>query len=213
MPRAILFANGRMPDLQVARQILQEDDFVIAADGGARHALTLGRSPQVLIGDMDSIPPAVRESLAKSGTRIVAHPKDKDASDLELAIEFAITEGFREILVIGALGGRTDHAMANLALLGMAMGGEASIFFDDGVEAVWMVVGQTEIRGSIGDIVSLFPWSDPVRGVSTRGLQYPLHEETLLPHRSRGVSNRMTSQMAEINIKEGKLLCFHIRRS
>jgi thiamine pyrophosphokinase len=209
--RAVIFANGTLPNLESARALLREGDFWIAADGGSRHALECGRAPDVLIGDLDSIPDPVRESLQRAGTKIQAHSPDKDETDLELAVWFALREGYSCILILGALGGRTDQTLANLSLLADPALREYDIRIDDGHEEAFCVRESAGVNGAAGDVVSLIPFGIAAEGVVTKGLQYPLREETLPPHRTRGVSNRMVENKAEVSLERGVLLCIHTR--
>jgi len=209
--RAVIFANGTLPDLYSARQLLRKDDFWIAADGGSRYALGCGRAPDVLIGDLDSISDPVRESLLRAGTKMQTHPADKDETDLELAVWFALQEEFSSILIIAGLGGRTDQTLANLSLLADPALREYDIRFDDGHEEALCVRENAVLLGAPGDVVSLIPFGMAAEGVVTKGLQYPLLEETLHPSRTRGVSNRMTESKAEISLERGVLLCIHTR--
>jgi thiamine pyrophosphokinase len=209
--RAVIFANGILPDLKSAQSLLKEGDFWIAADGGSRHALACGRAPDVLIGDLDSLPDSARESLRRAGTKMQTHPAEKDETDLELAVWFALREEFSSILIVGGLGGRTDQTLANLSLLADPALREYDIRIDDGREEALCVRESAVLLGAAGDVVSLIPFGMVAEGVVTEGLQYPLREETLLPSRTRGVSNRMTESKAEISLERGVLLCIHTR--
>jgi thiamine pyrophosphokinase len=209
--RAVIFANGTLPDVKSAKSILRPDDFWIAVDGGSRHALACGRAPDVLIGDLDSLPDPVRESLRRAGTKVRSHPAEKDETDLELAVWFALREEFSSILVVGGLGGRTDQAVANLSLLADPALREYDIRIDDGREEALCVRESAVLLGAAGDIVSLIPFGMAAEGVVTKGLEYPLREETLVPYRTRGVSNRMKESKAEISLERGVLLCIHTR--
>jgi thiamine pyrophosphokinase len=209
--RAVIFANGTLPDLGAARRLLREDDYWIAADGGCKHALACGHAPDVLIGDFDSVPDSVRESLLLAGTRMQSFPAEKDETDLELAIWFALQEGYSSILILAGLGGRTDQMLANLSLLTDPALSEYDIRIDDGLEEVVRVGEETVLHGAPGDIVSLLPLGVPAEGVATEGLKYPLRGEILAPHKTRGVSNRMQSNKATISVERGVLLCIHTR--
>jgi thiamine pyrophosphokinase len=210
-PRAVIFANGTLPDVEAAKRLLQAGDYWIAADGGSRHALECGRAPDLLIGDLDSVPEPTRDSLLRAGTKIQSYAAEKDETDLELAIGFALRNGFSPILILAGLGGRTDQTLANLALLTDPALREFNIRMDDGCEEAICISAELRLQGAAGDTVSLIPFGTPAEGVSTEGLQYPLHGETLLPCRSRGVSNRMLGLHATITLEKGVLICIHTR--
>jgi thiamine pyrophosphokinase len=211
MPRAVIFANGILSDAQTVKSILHSDDLLIAADGGARHALALGLVPAVLIGDLDSILKADRIRLEAADTQIRQYPQDKNETDLELALQFAVNAGVREILIVAALGGRLDQTLGNLSLLTGPEFAALDLRVDDGVEQAWFVRQRTELRGRPGELVSLIPWSGEVHGVTTSGLRWPLQSETLFPDRTRGISNELVGETALVEIKSGLLLLVHRR--
>ena len=210
MPRCIIFANGTLPDITAARGLIRAEDTLIGADGGTRHALDLGLRPSLIIGDLDSVTFDL-EGLARAGTRIIRHPKDKNETDLELALEQAVELGHREIVILGALGGRLDQTLGNLSLLTNSQYASLDIRLDDGVEEAFFVRNQAVIRGEPGDLVSLIPWGEEAGGVQTEGLRWPLKGETLQPHRTRGISNEMTGSTAGVKVESGLLLVIHRR--
>jgi thiamine pyrophosphokinase len=209
--RAVLFVNGEISDPARARQQLAADDVYIAVDGGIRHAFALGVAPAVLIGDLDSIPDGTLSDPRLATARILQFPPDKDQTDLELALDYAVAEDYSRILILGGLGGRTDQTLANLSLLLRNDLRAREIRFDDGREEALMITREAELAGSPGDTVSLLPFGNDVIGISTDGLDFPLREETLLASRTRGVSNRLTGSRARITIRKGSLLCIHTR--
>ena len=103
--RAVIFVNGIIPDPVAVRRWVREGDDLIAADGGAHHAVAMGLRPRVIVGDLDSVDPALAEDLAAQGTELEKYPAAKNKTDLELAIERAIRDGAEEIVLLGALGG------------------------------------------------------------------------------------------------------------
>ncbi len=214
MARIVIFANGELPDEGRALSLLQPSDLIVCADGGARRALSLGLKPHVLIGDLDSIEPADRESALAAGAKIEQHPHDKNETDLELAIHYALAQAPASILIVAAGGRRLDQTIGNIALLTAPELAGLHIRLDDGLEEVFFCRGQSEIRGNVGDIVSLIPWgAAPVEGVQTDGLRWALHAETLYPDKTRGISNEMLQTSARISISAGLLLVIHRRQA
>lgn len=207
--RALIFINGNLPDLDAVRHILHPDDFMIAADGGTRHLLALDLLPSVVIGDLDSLDPADHRTLQENQTEIIQHPEDKDATDLELALNYVLDLGYRNIRLVAALGGRLDQTLANLSLLANPSLAELDVRIDDGVEEAFFIRRQAQIHGRAGETVSLIPWGGDVTGIRTEGLRWPLHGETLYAYKTRGISNEILSEEARINIKSGLLLCIH----
>ena len=208
MSRIIIFANGNLPNLKKARQLIRPDDFILCADGGTRHALALGLTPNVIVGDMDSLPANFQTSTFNG--EIVLYPKDKNETDLELAINHALTLNPNEVLILAALGGRMDQTLANIALLSNSSLVTHNFRITDGVEELFFCRDQVKVEGRSGDIVSLIPWQGEVTGVFTENLRWHLHHETLYPEKTRGISNEMTADVATISITSGLLLITHI---
>ena len=220
MPRCLIFTNGTLPNLELARRILRLDDFVLCADGGTHHALALGLTPNVIMGDFDSITDEERQQVMADGVQIFQYPSDKNETDLELALNYAMDNSYREIVIVAALGNRLDQSLGNLALLTdprhstlrPGSGQAFDIRLDDGIEQAFFCRDESEIEGKPGDIVSLIPWGGEVTGVHTQGLKWPLADETLLPHKTRGISNEMLGEVARVQIQSGLLLVVHRRR-
>ena len=213
MQRIVIFANGDLPDLNRARNLLQADDFVICADGGTHHALALGVTPNLVIGDMDSIQSDQWRELEKEGVTIELFPRDKNETDLELALARAIELEPQQIVIVAALGGRLDQTIGNLALLTDLQLAMFDVRLDDGAEEMFICRNQVQVHGRSGDIVSLIPWGNPVRGVQTQGLRWALKSETLYPEKTRGISNELLGEVADIRIASGTLLVIHTRKS
>jgi thiamine pyrophosphokinase len=189
---------------------------VIAADGGARHAVALGVRPDRWVGDGDSIEPAALEALAAAGVPIERSAAEKDESDTELALMAALDAGAETVTILGALGGvRIDHALANVGLLAHpALVGRQAWLYDEQAARISLLVapdgkGQQasrDLAGRAGDLVSLLPVGEPAQGVTTRGLRYALASEPLVSGRTRGVSNVRTEPVARISLESGRLL-------
>ncbi|MBK9926112.1 MAG: thiamine diphosphokinase [Anaerolineales bacterium] len=213
MNRIIIFANGDLPDINKVRAILWDDDYIICADGGARHASSLDLKPALVIGDMDSADSGYIQALQADGVRIDRYPTDKNETDLELAILKAIELDPKEIVIVAALGGRLDQTLANIALLSDVRLSVFDIRLDDGVEEIFFCRDQAEVKGRSGDIVSLIPWGGEVTGVQTENLQWQLKKETLYSEKTRGISNEMLENVARVKISTGLLLIVHTRKS
>ena len=188
---------------------LDRADLVFAADGGAQSLDRLGRRPDRLIGDLDSVEPALVERLVAAGVVIDRYPSDKEASDAELAVEAALQAGAAEVVLLGAFGGsRVDHELANVLLLAdpalagrnvRAVRASAQVRAIHGGEL--LVIG-----GAVGETVTLLPVGGDATGVTTEGLRWPLQAATLRMGRSRGLSNEVASVAASVQIELGTLL-------
>jgi len=208
---AVIFANGELPAPETVRKLLDAVDLLIAADGGSRHAFALGLKPQIIIGDLDSLAENEQQMAEEQGASILEYPRDKNETDLELALQYAIQQECTSIRIIAALGGRLDQTLGNLALLTNPALLSLDIRLDDGLEEAWFIRDQATIQGTAGDTVSLLPWGDPAAGVTTTGLKWALEDEKLHPHKTRGISNEMLGEVATVILKSGLLLCIHRR--
>lgn len=210
--RIIIFANGELPNKEKARALLREDDFIIAADGGTRHALALGLMPNIIIGDLDSTTFDLRP-LTEKGIQILQFPADKNETDLELAIQHALNLNPQEIIILAALGGRLDQTLGNISLVSNVKRLTFNVRLDDSIEEVFFCHDQVEVNGAAGDLVSLIPWQGEVMGITTQGLKWTLQNETLYPHKTRGISNEMMGNTATVQIESGLLLIIHRRET
>ena len=210
--RAVIFANGTLSHPQATRDAIHPGDLIIAADGGARHCLDLGITPAVLIGDCDSLSQGDQERLQTAGAQVVRHPRRKDQTDLELAVDYARQVGADEVIILGGVGSRWDQSLANLLLLTAEPFASMQIQLRDGPQSARLLRGGQTItlRGEHGDTVSLIALSAQARGVTTHGLEYSLHNGTLELGSTLGISNSLIAEQAFISLQEGLLLCLMI---
>lgn len=213
MPRIVIFANGELPDPAKARALLRPGDMIVCANGGSHHALALGLQPDLIIGDLDSIRDEDRAKIQAAAIPLRQHPRDKNETDLELALRYALEQKPDQVMIVGALGKRLDQALGNIAMLSSPALASASIRLDDGVEEAWFCRRESRVQGRAGDLVSLIAWGAPARGVTTEGLKWALHAETLYPEKTRGISNEMLQPAAEVRISSGLLLIIHRRQT
>jgi thiamine pyrophosphokinase len=209
---AWIFANGELAEPERLNRWLQPGDGLFAADGGQRHLAKLGLQPERVIGDLDSISPEELGKLEAAGVRLERYPVDKDETDLELAIRWVVQAGYRVIRIAGGLGGRLDQTLGNLFLLQQPELAGLDVRLEDGVEEVFLMHTAGEISGAPGDTVSLLPLNGPAQGVTTAGLKYPLKGETLYADKTRGISNVMLAEKAEVRFSVGQLICVHTRK-
>jgi thiamine pyrophosphokinase len=201
----VVVAGGEPPSARAAESV-PPGTTVIAADRGLEHALTLGLEVTLAVGDFDS---ASAESVAAAeaaGIEIVRHPPDKDATDLELALDAARARDPRRILVLAGGGGRLDHFLAELLLLGSERYGAVELDARIGDDTVSVVRRERRLVGTPGALVSLLALGGPAKGVHTEGLRFPLRRETLEPGSTRGLSNVFTGRHATVSVAQGSLL-------
>jgi thiamine pyrophosphokinase len=208
MKRAIIFANGRMDLKPPILEDLHPDDLIIAADGGTHHCKSIGITPNVIIGDFDSVNPNEFIYYQQAGIETVRYPTHKDETDLELALVFALNHRVTHVYIIGALGNRWDMTIANVLLAVHIRFSQLSIRLLDGLDEFVVLRGEghVDINDRPGDTLSLIPIGGDAHGIITHGLVYPLADETLYFGSSRGVSNVIISNQAQVIIRAGILL-------
>ena len=196
------------PELDIApyQEHIRAADLLIAADGGALPLLRAGIVPHVAIGDMDSIDDAGLAELETHGITPQRFPREKDETDLELALLYAAAVGATAIDILGALGGRWDHTLANVALLALPELRERRARLLADRQTLFLVRDAAMLEGQAGDTVSLLPLAGDAYGVTTKGLRYPLDNATLSYERARGVSNVLLAPPGYVSLRTGLLL-------
>jgi thiamine pyrophosphokinase len=193
-------ADARLP------QIAATADYIIAADGGAQSLAAAGIVPHLLIGDLDSLSDSHVDWLIAQGVEVQRYAREKDETDLELALLAAVARNASHIDLFCVLGGRWDHTVATIAMLCLPMliGRTVRIFADGQTLAI--VRDHILLDGPVTRTVSLIPLTPTVDGITTTGLAYPLERATLYFERSRGVSNVITHMPASVHVQSGILL-------
>ena len=203
MSTVFVFAGGNPPPLGIIDELPQPDQ-VIAADSGYLVAEALGYGVDTIIGDMDSLPAG---TAIPETTDLLSYPKDKDATDLDLALELAIRDQPGRMVLVGAEGGRFDHEVGALATI-------CSDRWDSVPEIDWVrsdsichiVRGTRRIQGDRGETISLIPFGGDATGVSTVGLKWTLDDATLHSGTSLGISNQFEKTEAVISVASGCVL-------
>lgn len=206
----IILANGQVP---APIQSFPPHDLMIAADGGARHAFQWGKGwiPHVIIGDMDSLGPSEQAGYDRAGASLYHYPADKNETDLELALDFAVQQRATEITLYGLFGGRWDMTFANLLLLAAPKYASVRLHVVEGNTDMYILRGgeTLTLHGQPGQTVSTLPLHGDAAGLTYTGLTYSLQNATLPFATPRGVSNTMASETATIAVREGILLIVH----
>lgn len=203
MKRCVILCAAPIDSVSWLKQIIKQDDFLLCADGGYRHAEAIGRKPDLLIGDFDSI-----QKPENSLFEIITFPPEKDYTDSMLALKIGIERGFTDFLLLGGLGGRIDHSLANLSLLTYALDSGVNLKIADERNSLEILRDKSKTlkRGKCGEMLSLFPLGGFAYGVTVTGVKYPLNEYTMEPVCSLGVSNEITEEFATVSVRKGNLL-------
>lgn len=184
---------------------------VIAADSGVDLAIELGLAVSVVIGDMDSASPAALEEAERDGARIERYPRDKDATDLELAMDLACENGAGAIVVLGGAGGRVSHLLGIAALLAGEKYAQIRVSWLLPTAEIHVVNEKHPVTlcGNAADLVSLIPIGNDAEGIRTSGLRWALDGATLTSAATVGISNELVADCAEISVTAGTILAVH----
>ena len=165
-------------------------DFIICADRGYRHCKALGLVPDVLLGDFDSLDIPLPEGIERH-----TYPAEKDETDLQLAIDFAIKKGFKEIYCIGVFGGRCDHFLGNIGLMKWAKDRGANLVFEDSDTYMFLLSGEVTLSKRENHYLSLIPFFEDAT-VSLKGTKYAAEEAVLRVGDTLGISNEIKEDFA-----------------
>lgn len=206
--KIIILSNGWLGDTSFFREraAAMGSFLTICCDGAIRYLERLNIQPDMIMGDMDSADAAGLERFSGNGVKILKYRQDKDATDTQLALECALGVKPEAIEIWGALGGRIDHALANLFLLKLGEKAGIKTSLVDEYCEIFTVGKEASLDEASGQTVSLFALGSKAEGVSLHGFKYPLDNEVLEMTSSRGISNVVVDSPATINISSGSLL-------
>lgn len=203
---AVIIANGTIDDYSKAKEYLMSSDLIICADGGTNHVINMGLVPHAIIGDADSIDKECLNGLKAKGVETITYPTDKDETDTQLAVEYAVNRGAREITMLGCIGTRFDHSFGNVAILIWLMKrgirGKIVNFYNE----IHVIDRYIILEGKPGEKLSLLPITPNITGIFTKGLKYELQDGELFYDKPRGMSNEFISDSAEVVIRDGMLM-------
>jgi len=202
--KAIIFCNNNYDDFAPDYPL---DGVIIAADGGAEYLKSQNITPDILIGDFDSLSEEILHFF-HGKTKVLRYPEKKNKTDSELAMDFCAKEGYGEIVLINAVNGQLEHSLANIFIAEKYVQKGIKINFINRNSEIFVLHGKEKLtlKTHKGQNVSLIPLSDDVDVDIIQGFQYPLIKETLYRVTTRGVSNVAKKQEVSVSISAGTLL-------
>lgn len=225
--RAVIIANGTIENTSILKENILFDDTIICCDGGLNHVFTEGIIPHYALGDLDSAHSHIIDFYKTKGVKFTEYNTKKNETDLELCINFAISLGINELLILGAIGTRFDHTLTNTNLLVKALESniKASIINQNNIIMLLdnnfnfdlnyvNYIGEDNIKTYVkkNSNISLIPLTSEVTGITTTGLEYHLNNHTMQIGNSLGVSNIILDDINfNIIIKTGYLLVMLVR--
>ncbi len=201
---AVIFCGGDY--VSAERLSFVENPYIICADGGYDNALKAGFTPDIIIGDFDSVCAEIPKNIP-----ILKLPVRKDATDTQVCVDYLIEQGYTKAYMICAVGGRIDHTMANTSLLayGIRRNTEITIIGED--FHMFPIVGKKFLNGNPGEIFSVFPYGGNCTGVTEKGFEYTLNGETLFFDTPLGISNVFEKNIASVEVESGILIAVHYK--
>ena len=198
--RAFIYVGGEIL-ADAIEEVPAEDDLIIAADSGYGNALKLGVKPALVLGDFDSWD----EASLPHDIEKLPFPPQKDLTDTQLAVDYAVKKGCRQIVLIGGLSGRLDHTLSNLAILEDLEAKKLRGVITDGMNRVRFLRNDSVIipKSKHFRYLSLIAADEKVKGVEIDGCKYPLKNATLKRTEQFAVSNEITGNCAFVSIRRG----------
>ena len=199
----VLFAGGRVTDYDSAKIAVESADVVVCADSGVLHAEKIGVVPDFWIGDLDSV------DAKHNCSKFVKLPTEKDDTDTMSAARLLVREGVTSVRMFGCTGSRLDHTFANLFVLKFLLDNGVTATIEDENNKIFLLSkGAHKIENEGNKFLSLLPFCCEVKGLSIKGVKYQLSDFDLKDNFPIGVSNQITDDFCEINIKMGTLAVF-----
>lgn len=200
--RCVIISGSPDTNVEEIKSLCTIDDFIVCADSGYSFAKKAGLTPNLIIGDFDSL----KEELPQN-TEVVKLNTHKDDTDTEHCVMECIRRGYKDFLLLGSIGGRTDHTFANIATLAfLSEYNYNGIARNNGEEIRILKEGSYEMNNKKGLIFSVFPYGCESVNVTYKGAEYMLNNKTLTYNVSRGISNVFVDDEAEITINRGRAI-------
>lgn len=213
MKRGLILTGGKL-ELDFARSYLAGHSFdkIIAVDSGLAAAGKLDVIPDYIVGDFDSVDPRLIQKYREYPYIVWdAHQPEKDETDTELARSRALAIGCRELIFLGATGGRIDHLLGNIDTLYACLAtGVKACLLDRQNKLYLLDAGKTFYRDELwGEFISFLPYTETVTGITLRGFRYPLNDRRIKKGEEAGlcISNELTGESGTLEFDEGILIC------
>lgn len=199
--KLIIVLNGELSDdlEKYKKRLIDNQNFIIACDGGYNNCKKLNIKPDLILGDFDSLQKFEFDNILK-------FPKEKDKSDFELAIDYGFEKGFKDFEIWGAIGKRLDHTLFNISLLLRIKkeGGNANIYHPPYI--VFIIDKEYNFGVRNSGFVSFYPLTSEIKGLTIKGMKYELNEKDIYLGSTETLSNEFIGKESFVNFKEGIIL-------
>lgn len=208
MKTAIIIGNGKEIDKKIIENI--DFDYIICADGGLEKAKKYGIIPDIIIGDFDSVNLDILKEYESYNIPINKFPAEKDSTDMELAVEFAISKGYNNIILTGATGSRLDHTLGNIMLMERCFKIGVIITIIDNNNEMKIISDNTDLIIDFKEeyYISIIPVDDFIQGLNLEGFKYPLNNVNVQRGSTLCISNQISASYGRITLNKGTAIVF-----
>ncbi|MBU3226876.1 thiamine diphosphokinase [Clostridium algidicarnis] len=207
--KIVIVAGGNPPSFNLLNDEIRDCDFLIAADKGGEVLYRAGISPNILLGDFDSIDEKVFNHFKTNLEDIEIYPKEKDFTDTELALIKALEKKAKEIVFLGCTGSRLDHMLANLGLLETCLDNGVDAYIKDDNNCIFLRNKNCSLKGEYGQILSFQAFKEEVEEFNIYGAKYDLRDYRLQFGDPRTVSNEFLKEDVRIEFKKGIVMVMY----
>jgi len=208
MKKALIVGNGEEADKRIIENI--QYDYVICADGGLDKAKNYGIIPDSIIGDFDSVDVLLLKQYEEYNIPIIKFPSEKDYTDMELAIEFAVSKGYDSLVLTGATGTRADHTMGNIMLMEKYYYMGVNITIIDNNNEIRVISDNTDLFIDFREdfYISIIPVDDIIQGLNLEGFKYNLDNVNVERGSTLCISNQIAAENGRITLRKGTAILF-----
>lgn len=203
--RGIIISSGDL-DIEILKKVKLISDIIICADGGTNHLYKAGILPDMIVGDLDSIDQQVLDYYKNKQISIYKFPKDKDKTDTEIAIDYALDKGVSEIIFLGVTGSRLDHTIGNIMLLYRLLKQNIKAKIIDAHNEIYVIDDKLELEKEESTYVSIIPMFGDIKEVTLKGFKYETDKMEFKSEHTLGISNEIEKEKGQININGGTCL-------
>ncbi|MEA3222785.1 MAG: thiamine diphosphokinase [Thermodesulfobacteriota bacterium] len=202
----LIVSGGDPPGDEILKASAQNSEMIIAADKGAQYCLDAGIIPDIITGDMDSVPKETLDILSEKGAKIISYSSDKDETDTGLALDVAIERGAEQVEILSGIGDRFDHSIANVHLLYKALIHGINAYILTSRHKIFLVDSKYCIEEMKGSTISFLPLTERAGGICLDGFAYNIKDAVMEMGFPYGVSNVITSDKATVRVSEGVII-------
>jgi thiamine pyrophosphokinase len=209
--KVLIVTGGERPEKGLLKEKAASSSMVIAADRGAEYCLKAGILPDMVVGDMDSLPVRIQDELVSNKIEIRKFDCRKDMTDTQIAVDMAVEKGADEIEIIAGIGSRFDHSLANVYLLYRALRQGVNAKIISGIHEIFLIEKQCVIKNETGSIISFLPLGHSANGITLKGFEYEINNTDMDMSFPIGISNIVRTDSAEVIVSGGMLIAIITR--